>query len=216
MSSRRGWTKLTYNNQNLDCSVKVNGHLTDMGGPSLHRNFMAMTTHATNSERLPNVPFVGACSSPDSWSPFLPADLVRRIMLKCTEVVALQAVSNVQVWMGTSDDWIGTSDRPTKVQGVFRGGEFVPSPHGRILRVHSGEEDVFVYSTHPDSHAIILSHYGQWDDVLVRSSAIGSRGGVPSQLRLPRLLHNQTSTPRLQMGPMASTPGSRGPQPFCL
>ena len=153
------------------------------------------------------------------------------------------------------------------MQGVFRGGEFVPSPHGRILRVHSGtryrrllrglsfpkacfrgflgsvcegirgkrlqvscegrcrelfrralrgEEDVFVYSTHPDSHAIILSHYGQWDDVLVRSSAIGSRGGVPSQLRLPRLLHNQTSTPRLQMGPMASTPGSRGPQPFCL
>ena len=42
----------------------------------------------------------------------------------------------------------------------------------RALR---GEEDVFVYSTHPDSHAIILSHYGQWDDVLVRSSAIGSR-----------------------------------------
>ena len=32
-----------------------------------------------------------------------------------------------------------------------------------------------MYSTHPDSHAIILSHYGQWDDVLVRSSAIGCR-----------------------------------------
>ena len=32
-----------------------------------------------------------------------------------------------------------------------------------------------MYSTHPDSHAIILSHYGQWDDVLVRSSATGCR-----------------------------------------
>lgn len=29
--------------------------------------------------------------------------------------------SHCQVWLGTSDDWIGTSDRPTKEQGLFRG-----------------------------------------------------------------------------------------------
>ena len=29
--------------------------------------------------------------------------------------------SSLQVWLGTSDDWIGTSDRPTKEQGLFRG-----------------------------------------------------------------------------------------------
>ena len=38
-----------------------------------------------------------------------------------------------------------------------------------------GEEDVFVYSTHPDSHTIIESHYGQWDDVIAEASATSSK-----------------------------------------
>ena len=42
-------------------------------------------------------------------------------------------------------------------------------------RVTRGEEDVFVYSTHPDSHAIIESHYGQWDDVIAEASATSSK-----------------------------------------
>ncbi|CAE7229426.1 unnamed protein product [Symbiodinium sp. CCMP2456] len=164
MSSRRGWTKLTYNNQNLDCSVKVNGHLTDMGGNVALDFKNASYARASGALSLSGTPQVQLTRT---YS-FLGNG---RVLKAHFQVVALQGVSNVQVWMGTSDDWIGTSDRPTKVQGVFRGGEFVPTPHGRILRVHSGEEDVFVYSTHPDSHAIILSHYGQWDDVLAATQS---------------------------------------------
>ncbi|CAE7694365.1 unnamed protein product, partial [Symbiodinium pilosum] len=158
-SNVRGWTKLTYNQQNLDCNVKVNGQLTDMSR-DVTLDFRNSTyAKASGPLKLSGTPQVQLTRTYSFTG--------RGLVFKANfHVLALEPVSSVQVWMGTSDDWIGTTDRPTKDQGSFRGGDFVPIPHGRILRVHSGHEDVFVYSTHPDSHAIILSHYGQWGDVL--------------------------------------------------
>ena len=40
--------------------------------------------------------------------------LQKRARKRCGE----KHLDGNQVWMGTSDDWIGTSDRPTKVQGI--------------------------------------------------------------------------------------------------
>eukprot|EP00434_Breviolum_minutum_P021791 symbB.v1.2.019236.t1/scaffold1567.1/size111240/5 len=78
---------------------------------------------------------------------------------------ALTSISDLEVWLGTSDDWIGTSDRPTKEQGSLALGQFVPEQHGQILQVKSGEESVIVFSPNSESHAIILEHYGNWPAV---------------------------------------------------
>ena len=51
---------------------------------------------------------------------------------------ALAFMSALEVWLGTSDDWIGAEDRPEKQQGSFVGGRFVPGAHGKVLSVKSG------------------------------------------------------------------------------
>eukprot|EP00435_Cladocopium_sp_Y103_P021824 s3570_g5.t1 len=87
---------------------------------------------------------------------------------------ALMPLSDVKMWLGTSDDWIGEDDRPTKETGDFHHG-FVPSKGGKILRVQSGEEQVFAFSPNPGSKAIILQHYGNWPRVYASDQSDVSR-----------------------------------------
>merc|ERR1719171_3120082 len=58
-------------------------------------------------------------------------------------------VSNVRAWMGTRDDWIGTTDGPQKQigdfneEGVFEVGR---ENGGRTIKISSGDEGVFFTS----------------------------------------------------------------------
>ena len=38
-----------------------------------------------------------------------------------------------------------------------------------MLTLTAGDENVFVFSTHPDSHAIIRAEYGRWSLIHVRA-----------------------------------------------
>ncbi|CAE7335740.1 unnamed protein product, partial [Symbiodinium pilosum] len=83
----------------------------------------------------------------------------------------MAAVSSIEVWLGTSNDWLGSTDRPTKEQGAFQGDEFTPVPQAPILRVRSREEYLFFFSNHPDSHAIIVERSGHWEDIYALTSS---------------------------------------------
>ncbi len=60
-------------------------------------------------------------------------------------------VNNVRVWVGTRDDFVGTTDRPTKTRGVLGSNGFSPitNPATRApaLQITSGAQGVLFYST---------------------------------------------------------------------
>ncbi|CAK9083553.1 Gliding motility-associated C-terminal domain-containing protein, partial [Durusdinium trenchii] len=164
-STLHGWTKLTYGHKKLDSAIKVDGQLANLEGEAAIESSMGQNSLSTRSqvavEGIPKAEVLRSYS-------FLGNGMVLNVTFTFT---ALSSISSLEVWLGTSDDWIGTTDRPSKQQGYFQGGAFVPAPHGKILQVASGEESVFVFSPDPESHAIILQHYGDWHAV---SASTGS------------------------------------------
>jgi len=164
-SELTGWTKLTYNHQNLDCTVKVNGRVVDYSSDP-REVFFRNSSYATSISRLQldghEVAVLTRVYS------FLEDGLVFRAQFTA---VALAEISSLEVWMGTSNDWLGSTDRPTKEQGAFHGDDFTPVPQACILRVRSREETLFFFSNHPDSHAIIVEQPGRWQDVYALTSS---------------------------------------------
>ncbi|CAL1134868.1 unnamed protein product [Cladocopium goreaui] len=174
MSDQRGWTKLTYASKKLDYAIKVDGKLAAVGGDPAVESSAASSLATRAQMTLDGSPKAEVLRSYN----FLGQGMVLNVTYTFT---ALAPINELEVWLGTSDDWIGSSDRPSKEQGSFRGGSFVPAAHGQILRVQSGEESVFIFSPNPDSHAIILEHYGNWPAVsaskrsdLARSTSDGA------------------------------------------
>ncbi|CAL1134863.1 unnamed protein product [Cladocopium goreaui] len=160
--STQRWTKLTYGHKKLDLAVKVNGELATLGSEATidggHES--TSTSVAVRSQLMVegSYDFVGD-----------------GLVLKMTfSFSALTPLSDVKVWLGTSDDWIGEDDRPAKETGDFDHG-FVPSKGGKILRVQSGKEEVFAFSPNAGSKAIILQHYGNWPRVYASDQSDVSR-----------------------------------------
>ncbi|HTE39930.1 MAG TPA: hypothetical protein VK629_03820, partial [Steroidobacteraceae bacterium] len=71
------------------------------------------------------------------------------------------SVGNVRVWVGTRDDWVGTSDGPTKLRGNLGTGGFTglasAADRAAALRITSGATGVLFYSTSPKAHTAIHS-----------------------------------------------------------
>jgi serine protease len=65
--------------------------------------------------------------------------------------VSGSTVSNVSLWTGTQDDWVGGTDSPTKTKGSLATGAFVAIPNkttlADALEIKSGAEGVLFYST---------------------------------------------------------------------
>ncbi len=59
--------------------------------------------------------------------------------------------SNVRMWTGTGDDFVGGSDAPTKIRGNIVNGSFVQNAstglRAKALQVNSGTESVYFYTT---------------------------------------------------------------------
>ena len=68
-------------------------------------------------------------------------------------------IPNAHMWVGTRDDWVGTSDGPTKVKGVIVDGAFEaitdPTTPAPALQITSGDEGVLFYSVTPGTNTII-------------------------------------------------------------
>lgn len=71
------------------------------------------------------------------------------------------AINNVRVWVGTRDDYVGLSDRPTKQRGNLADGAFSAVPNAATrasaLKIFSGATGVLFYSTSPKAHTSIQS-----------------------------------------------------------
>eukprot|EP00434_Breviolum_minutum_P021792 symbB.v1.2.019237.t1/scaffold1567.1/size111240/6 len=79
---------------------------------------------------------------------------------------ALRDLDSVEVWLGTSDDWVGITDQPSKIQGDFGDrGTFKPERDGDVLHVYSGAESMLMFSPNELSQSIILGHYGRWHEM---------------------------------------------------
>ncbi|MCX6519281.1 MAG: cadherin-like beta sandwich domain-containing protein [Actinobacteria bacterium] len=69
--------------------------------------------------------------------------------------------SNTTMWVGTQDDYVGSSDQPTKTKGNIVNGAFVPTANNAdvagALLIESGPEGVLFYSTTPGANASIAS-----------------------------------------------------------
>ena len=63
------------------------------------------------------------------------------------------AIDNVHIWVGTQDDFVGTSDGPTKTRGNLVGGSFEAltdaTASSNAIQITSAAEGVLFYSTSP-------------------------------------------------------------------
>jgi hypothetical protein len=75
--------------------------------------------------------------------------------------ISATVATNVRVWVGTRDDWVGSSDGPTKEKGNLINGAFQMitnvSEQSQALKVISGQEAVLVYA--PDERSYMISRY---------------------------------------------------------
>jgi hypothetical protein len=68
--------------------------------------------------------------------------------------------NNVNVWVGTRDDWVGSSDRPSKTRGNILPTGFSPVPNSEVasaLRITSFAEGALFYSTTPGTNMSVDS-----------------------------------------------------------
>ncbi len=83
-----------------------------------------------------------------------------RIVTRVTNTGAT-ALSNLRVWVGTQDDWVGTTDSPLKRRGNLVAGVFTNIPtaatQSAALQISSGATGVLFFSTSPRAYTSINS-----------------------------------------------------------
>lgn len=71
------------------------------------------------------------------------------------------AANNLRIWVGTRDDWVGTSDGPTKERGNLVGSGFEiisnAADQAPALRIKTADTGVLFYSTSPKAYTSINS-----------------------------------------------------------
>ncbi|MBX9807793.1 MAG: HYR domain-containing protein, partial [Flavobacteriaceae bacterium] len=81
-----------------------------------------------------------------------------RIKIKITNLSGITA-SNVRLWVGTRDDWVGGSDGPTKERGNLVAGVFTILPtmatQAKSIKVSSGTEAILIFSNSPRAYSTI-------------------------------------------------------------
>jgi len=95
---------------------------------------------------------------------------------------------NIRIWLGTKDDWVGMSDKPTKQIGYFNtGNEFVrvaastnvqgsdPKP-GQVLKISTTDEGVFFAPGSPvvDGTLAVQAGYGDFNNVYAKDPSASS------------------------------------------
>jgi hypothetical protein len=80
------------------------------------------------------------------------------------------AAPNVNIWVGTRDDYIGTTDQPAKIRGNITADGFArltaPDQPSNALQVYSGAEGILFYSTTPGVDTVFADCCGFYNQVL--------------------------------------------------
>lgn len=70
-------------------------------------------------------------------------------------------VSNIRMWIGTRDDWVGQTDGPTKERGNIVNGAFElitnQTDQAKVIKVKTNDEAILFYSLSDDAYATINS-----------------------------------------------------------
>ena len=74
-----------------------------------------------------------------------------KVTTQITNMEATATATNLRIWVGTQDDWVGNTDGPTKVKGNIVNGEFVAISNttdpASAIKIYSGDSAVLFYST---------------------------------------------------------------------
>lgn len=78
--------------------------------------------------------------------------------------VGMSKIENFRYWVGTRDDWIGQTDRPTKTKGNLLNGEFIPieiqSTTSKALKIYTGNDGVLFYTDSDKANIIVGAGFG--------------------------------------------------------
>jgi filamentous hemagglutinin family protein len=184
------WYKLTYSTYPLNLAIGINGTATT--DPWNLNGTIADITSSTSQRiniagyRVGNAGTVNAGrawgelvsetqisvgGSPVSISNTYTLDNSSKYMRAVTALgnpsTSTTDLTNVRLWIGTQDDWVGGTDSPTKTKGNFEevtGSSpasysfnqiSTASTQAKALKVSSGSETVFFYSTSSGANASI-------------------------------------------------------------
>ena len=166
------WRKLTYSTRSLDFVMKAggsadshtSGSALDLSGTAtVDDSGLTAEGHGTLIVSQ-SVSFEGATVHVTREYSITDAESRTATMTVKVRVEGA-SVSNVRVWMGTGDDYVGGTDGPTKEIGDFdESGAFVVGAGGKTSRVSTQEEGVFF--TTPSDGAAVQQSCCSFDNVV--------------------------------------------------
>jgi hypothetical protein len=167
------WYKLTYSNYALDYALAVGGDGNSewnlSGTTAINPTMTNQTIDASGFTTTGAFTGYGTLISRGSISVggqnfmieqtyALPQNSAYlQIKVKVTNVSGT-AATNVRVWVGTRDDWVGNSDQPTKTKGNLVNGAFAQianvNEQSQAIKITSGQETVLVFSNSDRGYTI--------------------------------------------------------------
>ena len=166
--------KLTFSNYPLDIAIGVGG--ASNGGWNLNGTIVAtngnsaytVTSHSADYSGFISTPAVaansgyGVITSTDNLTiSSQNIQVVTKYSLGINDAfikietsirnLSASSLTNLRTWVGTRDDWVGSSDVPTKTRGNITNGAFSAisnaSTQSKAIQINSGSEGVLFYSS---------------------------------------------------------------------
>ncbi|HEY6643302.1 outer membrane beta-barrel protein [Povalibacter sp.] len=172
------WYRLTFSSYPLDTAIGIDGDGAsewNINGtvvePTLTNQVLDISGHTATSatKGYGRIVSTGTVTIGDKTLELrsayeLPADKsFVKITTRLTNTSAA-SIGNVRLWVGTRDDYVGTSDRPTKLRGNLVDGTFTAvssaATQATALKISSNATGVLFYSTSPKAHTSINSCCG--------------------------------------------------------
>ncbi|EOD05544.1 hypothetical protein EMIHUDRAFT_372445 [Emiliania huxleyi CCMP1516] len=163
------FTKLTYSANSMDFELQAGGSTATacLGFDSTDESgFIGTSSDGTNNFGIGSISATKTCSIGGAtlsidWTFTLSASNSKALSLAITVSSSGAAASDVQVWWGTRDDWVGTTDRPAKEIGSITSGSSgftsAAGTTGNAVQVTSGSEGLILFSASPGARALRAS-----------------------------------------------------------
>ncbi len=124
-----------------------------------------------------------------------------RVTTTVTNLSAATA-TNIRTWVGTRDDWIGTSDASTKQRGSLTSTDFIASSNSAdrspAIKISTGSEGALFYSTSPRANTQIAGccsfSNAYRADPLTNATQLYGDGSYALFVRLDDLTQNQSDS----------------------
>lgn len=165
------WYKLTYSTLPLDYAVALgginNGGWNNNGTKSINTDLTDLTVdYASLNNGAGTISAVGQLTVDgklievtNRYELGSEASFVK--IITTVKNLTASTIDNVRYWTGTVDDWVGTTDSPTKYKGNLIDGAFVQNTaddqQAKVLKIYSGDHNVLFFSTHPTTEMMITN-----------------------------------------------------------